>query len=120
MSHRCNAWRMVSMEADAPCGDTPAVMVTPGTAITDPRTTTDDATSAIPAGLVVGPVLRYVGPGEATIWVETSRAGCVEVRAGDAVASEMTFAVAGHTYALVALHGLPRRDRDAVRGPARR
>ena len=72
----------------------------------DPVSTIDPAATRTRDPLVIGPVLRYVGREEATIWVETSRAGCVEIRAGDAVASEMTFAVAGHTYALVALHGL--------------
>ena len=96
------------------CGrDTPAVMV-------DPVSTIDPAAPRTQDPLVIGPVLRYVGAHEATVWVETSRMACVEVRAGDAVGSEMTFAVAGHTYALVAHPWPPRRDRDAVRGPRRR
>src|SRR5216110_2900245 len=52
--------------------------------------------------LILGPLLRYVGETEATVWVETDRACEVEVlgRRGD------TFEVEGHHYALVALEGL--------------
>ena len=52
--------------------------------------------------LVLGPMLRYVAPTEATIWVETDRACTVTVLG----ASAPTFCVAGHHYALVVLHGL--------------
>ena len=72
----------------------------------DPVSTIDPAATRTRDPLVIGPVLRYVGAHEATVWVETSRTACVEVRAGDAVGSEMTFTVAGHTYALVAIRGL--------------
>jgi hypothetical protein len=57
--------------------------------------------------LLLGPVLRHVGEHDATIWVETTAACEVEVRAGDAVGQTRTFAVAGHHYALVVLTGLP-------------
>jgi hypothetical protein len=56
--------------------------------------------------LVLGPLLRHVGPRDATIWVETSAACVVEVRAGSATASDRTFHVAGHHYAIVAIDGL--------------
>jgi len=52
--------------------------------------------------LVLGPMLRYVGEGDATVWVETDGPCEVEVlghRAG-------TFHVAGHHYALVVIDGL--------------
>ncbi len=52
--------------------------------------------------LVLGPLLRYVGETEATIWVQTSRPGQVEVLGRTA----RTFTVAGHHYALVVLTGL--------------
>jgi phosphodiesterase/alkaline phosphatase D-like protein len=56
--------------------------------------------------LVLGPLLRHVGARDATIWVETSAACDVEVRAGTATATDRTFHVAGHHYAIVALDGL--------------
>jgi hypothetical protein len=49
------------------------------------------------ARLVLGPLLRYVGEDEATIWVETDAACEVEVLG----CRDRTFAVAGHHYALV-------------------
>ena len=55
------------------------------------------------ASLVVGPLLRYVGRTEATVWVETDAACRVEVL-GHAAA---TFEVSGHHYGLVPLAGLP-------------
>ncbi len=59
-------------------------------------------------GLILGPLLRHVGPREATVWVETSRPGEVEVRPGGGAPSsrERTFSVAGHHYALVTLRNL--------------
>jgi len=54
------------------------------------------------AKLVLGPLLRYVGPTEATFWVETD-APC-EVEALGATAR--TFCVGGHHYALVCQDGL--------------
>ncbi len=54
------------------------------------------------AELIVGPVLRYVGEREATVWVETDQACEVEVLGH----SERTFHVEGHHYAIVAIAGL--------------
>ena len=51
---------------------------------------------------MLGPVLRYAGETEATIWVETDAACEVEVLGRRA----RTFEVAGHHYALVVLDGL--------------
>ncbi|MFN8217703.1 MAG: alkaline phosphatase D family protein [Solirubrobacterales bacterium] len=60
----------------------------------------------MPAGrrpeLVLGPLLRYVSGTEATIWVETSAPCEVEILG----ATEPTFRVAEHHYALVRLAGL--------------
>jgi phosphodiesterase/alkaline phosphatase D-like protein len=58
------------------------------------------------AKLLLGPLLRYVGEREATIWVETDAECTVEVRAGEVTSTERTFSVAGHHYALVVLTGL--------------
>src|SRR3954469_7444720 len=52
--------------------------------------------------LVLGPMLRYVSPEEATIWVETD-APCTVTVLGT---STPTFCVSGHHYALVVLDGL--------------
>jgi phosphodiesterase/alkaline phosphatase D-like protein len=52
--------------------------------------------------LVVGPLLRYVGETEATIWVETDAECEVEVLGQ----RTRTFCVAGHHYAIAALAGL--------------
>jgi hypothetical protein len=49
------------------------------------------------AGLVLGPLLRYTGERDATIWVETDAACEVEVLG----CRESTFCVHGHHYALV-------------------
>ena len=54
------------------------------------------------AGLVLGPLLRYVGCCEATIWVETDAACEVEILGRTA----STFRVEGHHYALVVLEDL--------------
>jgi hypothetical protein len=60
--------------------------------------------------LVLGPMLRYIGETEATVWVETSAAATVSVElAVDGAArswSAPTFAVKGHHYALVVIEGL--------------
>jgi hypothetical protein len=58
--------------------------------------------SEAPPRLVLGPLLRYVGAGDATVWVETDRACTVEVLG----TATLTFCVAGHHYALVCLDGL--------------
>ena len=52
--------------------------------------------------LVLGPLLRYVGETEATIWVETDRACRAEILGHAA----RTFEVSGHHYALVVIGGL--------------
>jgi hypothetical protein len=52
--------------------------------------------------LVLGPMLRYVGETEATIWVETDRECQVEILGRTAP----TFEVAGHHYGLVVIEGL--------------
>jgi hypothetical protein len=54
------------------------------------------------ARLVLGPLLRYVGEDEATIWVETDAACEVEVLG----TRDRTFCVRGHHYALVHCTGL--------------
>ncbi len=55
------------------------------------------------ASLVLGPLLRFVGDGCATVWVETDAPCEVEVLGCRA----RTFTVAGHAYALVVVDGLP-------------
>src|SRR5690349_21814757 len=52
--------------------------------------------------LVLGPVLRYVGRTEATVWVEVDAACEVDVLGQTA----QTFEVRGHHYAVVALTDL--------------
>ncbi len=52
--------------------------------------------------LVLGPMLRYADPNEATVWVETDEACEVEVLEQ----STTTFCVAGHHYAILILEGL--------------
>jgi hypothetical protein len=52
--------------------------------------------------LVLGPLLRYAGETEATVWVETDAPCEVEVLGHRA----RTFAVGGHHYALVVIRGL--------------
>ncbi|MGH3348922.1 MAG: alkaline phosphatase D family protein [Nocardioides sp.] len=66
-------------------------------------------------GLVLGPLLRYVDTGSATIWVETAGAAEVSVGAGDRVATARTFASHGHHYALVEVTGLGEGTRTAYR-----
>jgi PhoD-like phosphatase len=61
---------------------------------------TDDDTGA--PRLVLGPLLRYVGETEATIWVETEGACGVEILGRQA----RTFEVSGHHYALVVIGDL--------------
>src|SRR5512133_3074751 len=65
--------------------------------------------------LVLGPLLRYVGESQATVWVETDAAARVEVlvwAAGSgaegaaAQGRAPTFRVEGHHYALVLVDGL--------------
>lgn len=52
--------------------------------------------------LLLGPLLRHVGPTDATIWVETDRPCEVEVLG----CRERTWTVAGHHYAVVVVEGL--------------
>jgi hypothetical protein len=52
--------------------------------------------------VIVGPLLRYVGENDATVWVETDAACEVEVLGF----KEKTFCVEGHHYALVCISGL--------------
>src|ERR1700729_4479400 len=52
--------------------------------------------------LVLGPMLRYVGETEATVWVETDRECLVEILGRQA----QSFEVAGHHYGLVVIDGL--------------
>jgi hypothetical protein len=59
-------------------------------------------------GLVLGPLLRYTGSTQATVWVETDAACEVAVLE----ARQRTFCVEGHHYALVVLRDL---DEGAVR-----
>jgi hypothetical protein len=60
------------------------------------------------ARLILGPLLRYTGSTQATVWVETDAPCEVAVLDG----RRHTFAVEGHHYALVVLDGL---DEGAVR-----
>jgi PhoD-like phosphatase len=62
--------------------------------------------SAPAPALVLGPLLRYTGRTEATVWVETDRACEVGVN-GQAA---LTFEVRGHHYAVVGLTGLGEGD----------
>ena len=56
--------------------------------------------------LALGPLLRHVGPSDATVWVETDAPCEVEVRAGDTTTRSLTFRVGDHNYALVHATGL--------------
>ena len=58
--------------------------------------------SGLAPSLLLGPLLRYVGESEATVWVETDRACEVEVLGSRA----RSFLVAGHHYAIVVIKGL--------------
>jgi PhoD-like phosphatase len=58
--------------------------------------------ASAPPRLVLGPLLRYVGDHEATVWVETDRACTVDVLG----CSSPTFCVAGHHYGFVCVSGL--------------
>ncbi|MEO7000034.1 MAG: alkaline phosphatase D family protein [Terracoccus sp.] len=66
--------------------------------------------SAAPAPLVLGPMLRYVGETDATVWVETAHAATVTVEADGRTWSAATFAVKGHHFALVVVDGLEAGD----------
>ncbi|RFU86223.1 alkaline phosphatase family protein [Streptomyces triticagri] len=59
------------------------------------------------ARLRLGPLLRHVDGGAATIWVESDRPSTAEVRCADGAAGRTrTFQVAGHHYALIPVEGL--------------
>lgn len=58
------------------------------------------------SSLVLGPMMRYVDDVSASIWVETRDFARVVVVAGDDSWAAHTFAVHGHHYALVEVHGL--------------
>ncbi len=68
---------------------------------------------SVESAVLLGPLLRRVEDGRATIWVETSRPGRVEVRAGEAAGSARTFSAHGHHYGFVVVEGLP----DAAETP---
>lgn len=69
---------------------------------TSTKTTAVRRGAATTASLVLGPLLRYVGESEATVWLETD-GGCeVEVLGRRA----RTFQIAGHHYAIVVIDGL--------------
>ncbi|HVF00712.1 MAG TPA: alkaline phosphatase D family protein [Rubrobacteraceae bacterium] len=51
--------------------------------------------------LILGPLLRYTGESDATVWVETDSPCEVEVVVGDSSHLARTFHVEGHYYALV-------------------
>jgi hypothetical protein len=57
--------------------------------------------------LVIGPVLRRVHGGSATIWVQTANPGTVRVTAGTVNAETRTFCAHDLHFALVVLDGLP-------------
>jgi phosphodiesterase/alkaline phosphatase D-like protein len=56
----------------------------------------------VPANLILGPLLRYAGETDATVWVETDAACEVDVLG----CRSRTFCVEGHHYALVHVTGL--------------
>ena len=56
--------------------------------------------------LILGPLLRYAGASDATIWVETDAPCTVEVTADGLPHRSATFTVEGHHYALIRLTDL--------------
>ena len=60
--------------------------------------------------LVLGPMLRYIGETDATVWVETAEPGVVTVEADGREWRAPTFSVMGHHYALVVVDGLAPGD----------
>jgi hypothetical protein len=56
--------------------------------------------------LILGPLLRYTGARDATVWVETDLECEVEALVGGASYRSRTFEVEGHHYALVRITGL--------------
>ena len=60
------------------------------------------------ARLILGPMTRWAGTSEATVWVETDAACEVEVQADGAPGvRQRTFCVESHHYASVRVRGLP-------------
>jgi hypothetical protein len=59
------------------------------------------------AGIVLGPLLRFVDSHRATVWVETDASCEVTVQCGEVRGVEQTWCVHSHHYALVVLRGLP-------------
>jgi PhoD-like phosphatase len=60
------------------------------------------------AGLILGPMARWASDSEATVWVEADAACAVTVMpATGGAATERTFEVEGHHYAIVRVSGLP-------------
>jgi phosphodiesterase/alkaline phosphatase D-like protein len=66
-----------------------------------------DSTVSVQSPLILGPVLRRVEGGQATVWVEPNRPGTVEVRAGGSTGTARTFSAHGHHYGFVVVDGLP-------------
>jgi hypothetical protein len=58
------------------------------------------------ANLVLGPLLRYAGSSDATVWVETDAACEVGIMVDGSTHRSRTFHVDGHHYALVRITGL--------------
>jgi phosphodiesterase/alkaline phosphatase D-like protein len=93
---------------------TDATPDTDSTAATEPieplgPTEPTEATRSDPGAaspLVLGPMLRYIGETEATVWLETSEAGVATVSVEGRSWQAPTFAVKGHHYALVVVDGL--------------
>jgi hypothetical protein len=56
--------------------------------------------------LILGPLLRYAGASDATVWVETDAACEVEVLVGNSPHRSHTFEVEGHHYTLIRITGL--------------
>jgi PhoD-like phosphatase len=56
--------------------------------------------------LILGPLLRHVGPTDATVWVEPDAPCEVEVLVGGSPHRSRTFSVEGHHYALVRVEDL--------------
>lgn len=59
-----------------------------------------------PPEILVGPMLRYVDGTDATVWVEVSAPCTVTIRAGDGEASEQSWGVHGHHFAVLHLRDL--------------
>lgn len=59
-----------------------------------------------PPEILVGPLLRYVDSTDATVWVEVSAPCTVTIRAGDREATERSWGVFGHHFAVLHLRGL--------------